>query len=119
MEVIDPEGLTDQAFAQIGTFTNTAPTASFIVTTKQSMSKTYYQFDASATSDAETKANKLLYRWDFNYSGKDDIVFDSSWTTSPKQSGTFSLPGIKKIRLQVKDADGAVSEAFGEVAVGA
>jgi PKD repeat protein len=118
MEVKDPEGLTDTAHADLVITTNTPPTASFTV--KKNTSSLYsdnYIFDASASSDTETAKNKLQFRWDFNYTGADDIAFDTQYSTSPKHSGTYKIPGEKTIRLQVKDQDGVVSEAFNKITV--
>ena len=126
MEVMDPEGLTAQATAEISTFENTPPTALLSIGAGKGIKNNYssgadfkvnYSFNASASSDAETAKGKLLYRWDFNHTGKDDIVFDTGWNTNPKYDGYYSIPGKKIIRLQVKDSEGAVSDAYAEIEV--
>lgn len=128
MEVADPEGATATAYATITTFENTPPTALMSVSLNSNMSKAnnytagpnfkvYYSFDASSSTDTETPANKLKYRWDFNYSGKDDIVFDTGWSNSPRYNGYYGVPGEKGIRLQVMDGDGAISEAYARITV--
>jgi len=73
-----------------------------------------FTFDASPSTDAES-LKKLLYRWDFNYTGPDDIIFDTGFSSAPKHSGQYGIPGRKVVRLQVKDADGATSESFLEI----
>jgi PKD repeat protein len=107
MEVKDPEGLTDTWYQDIEVIPNTPPVAQFTVSRKNGS----YTFDASASSDAESP-KKLQYRWDFNYSGPNDIIFDTQFVAAPKHSGSYGVPGHKTVRLQVKDIDGAVSEAF-------
>lgn len=112
MEAKDPEGLTDQTFADVSISENTAPKAEFTFEIKKNGAVNSYFFDGSASSDAETPFNKLQFRWDFNYTGENDIAFDTSFNTSSKTSGFYNIPGNKTVRLQVRDEDGAVSEAF-------
>ncbi len=123
MEVKDPEGLTAQARTQVTTYANNLPTASFGIERLNATGyvenlnpgadyKVYYRFDASASGDSETPKNKLLYRWDFKYTGKDDIAFDTNWSANPVLIGPFTIPGKKVIRLQVRDVDGATAEAY-------
>jgi len=111
MEVKDPEGLTATWYQDISVIANTAPTASFSIATLKNGT---IAFDATESTDAESP-KKLTYRWDFNYSGPDDIVFDSDFTPAPKRTGHYDIPGHKTIRLQVRDSDGAISEAFKEI----
>jgi len=130
MEVKDPEGLTSTYYQNVEATENIPPSASFTVEKKESSrfgtSKEYFYFDATESSDTETaraqgatlSGAKLLYRWDFNYTGEDDIVFDTNFTSLPKYTGTYSVPGHKVVRLQVKDSDGAISEAFAELDAG-
>lgn len=121
MEVRDPENLTDQLTVTILTEANIPPYADFTVGVKQDPhhpeDPTIYVFDASMTTDVETPSKRLLYRWDFNYTGADDIVFDTNFSTASKHSGTFTTRGLKTIRLQVKDADGAMSELIQEIEI--
>lgn len=117
MEAKDPEEAVATASADVSTIFNTPPIANFTIDTKQRPVRngeieTVYSFDASASYDAESGTKNLLYRWDFNYTGEDDIIFDTAFSSARKYSGTFSFAGQKTIRLQVKDKDGAVSEAF-------
>jgi len=140
MEAKDPEGATDTSWAVIDVFENTPPTASFTIEKKESRVygtygtdyvglgdginapgtatryKTEYIFDASASTDTENPS-KLKYRWDFNFTGANDIQFDTLWRSSPKASGHYDFPGEKTIRLQVMDEDGAVSTAYAKITV--
>lgn len=122
MEVKDPEGLTATYYQNVEVLKNMPPFAIFTV--EQKVTERFgkrvenFNFDASGSSDEETAHGKLLYRWDFNYTGEDDIIFDTNFTTLPKYTGHYDVPGHKIIRLQVKDADGAISEAFAEFDAG-
>ena len=107
MEAKDPEGLTATWYQDIEVIGNTPPEARFVI----SRNGKSYTFDASSSTDAESP-KQLLYRWDFNYTGADDIAFDSYFSTAKKRTGVYGIPGHKTIRLQVKDADGVISEAF-------
>lgn len=121
MEVKDPEGLTDTYYQDVLVLENNGPSASFTIAEKpyvtSKRTSVTYVFDASSSSDPETASNKLLYRWDFNYTGEDDIVYDTSYSTSPKYSGQYHISGNKMVRLQVKDEDGATDQAFKELNV--
>jgi len=122
MQVQDPEGLTSTYYQDVTVDTNNLPTASFVIlakpyVTSKATTITYY-FDATTSYDTETPSNKLLYRWDFDYTGEDDIVYDTNYSTSPKYSGQYHIEGQKTVRLQVKDQDGATSVAYAELVVG-
>jgi PKD repeat protein len=113
MEVKDPEGLTATWYQDVEVIENTPPTAEFTISQSNNGILT---FDASNSTDAESP-HKLYYRWDFNYTGKDDIVFDTDFSTNPRYNGHYDIPGAKTIRLQVKDADGAIGETTRHVIV--
>jgi hypothetical protein len=120
-EASDPDGLTDTYYQDVLVLENNAPLASFAIqqkpyNTSKGTTITYI-FDGSSSSDPETPSNKLLYRWDFNYTGEDDIVYDTNYSTSPKYSGQYHVPGNKIVRLQVKDEDGSTDQAFQELTV--
>lgn len=117
MEVKDPGGATAQARQQVSVFANTAPIANFSVKSVPNSQGAGYEFNASSSSDAETKNLNLLYRWDFNYSGPDDIIYDTDWSASPRYSGYYSVPGTKVIKLEVKDEDGVISKSYASIYV--
>lgn len=141
LEAKDPQGAVANGWVYITVTDNLAPTASFNVTVKQERTGTdkyrnRYYFDASGSTDPEYDANdliqgtnnygllnnsrnnnKLQYRWDFNYTGENDISYDTSFSTSPKYSGTYDIPGEKIVRLEVKDEDGATSVAYARVII--
>jgi len=122
MEAKDPEGATDVARANVTIIENTKPQAIFTVSTEQIRTaagyngepdtyRTKYYFDGSNSIDKETP-QKLKYRWDFNYTGSDDIQFDTQWASYAKQNGFYDFSGAKTVRLQVMDEDGAVDTAY-------
>ncbi|HLG25241.1 MAG TPA: hypothetical protein VI588_00400, partial [Candidatus Gracilibacteria bacterium] len=116
MEVKDPEGLTTSADAYINVTENVLPHAEFSVEVKEvkvglDHVRNRYYFDATGSTDVEN-SKFLYYRWDFNYTGANDISFDTSFSSSPRHSGFYDFPGEKVVRLQVKDEDGAVTDAF-------
>lgn len=119
-EVRDPLGLTDSDSVKITVINNSPPTASFDYEIKEntygSTKTSVYYFDASASFDPQSY-QKLEYRWDFNYTGVNDISFDTGWTINSKYSGTFKFEGSRVVRLQVRDEDGATNEAFLEIHV--
>lgn len=81
---------------------NTAPVADFSFTPENGDTTQTYEFDASASTDAEK--SKLLYRWDFDNDGQWDIDFSDKAT----QSKSYTTPGTKLVAMQVKDAGGLV-----------
>lgn len=117
MEVKDPAGLVAQYSQSIVNTANTAPVANFTLKTVPNSMGVGYLFDANSSSDAETQKNRLLYRWDFNYNGPDDIIYDTEWSGSPQYSGYYSVPGTKNIKLEVKDEDGVISRAYASIYV--
>ncbi len=121
LEVRDPEESSSFASTSVTVFNNTPPTASFTVEVKPVKVKldqyrNKYIFDASGSFDPEN-TKKLRYRWDFNYTGENDIHFTTQWRSSPKHSGFYDFPGEKVVRLQVKDEDSAVTEVFANIYV--
>ncbi len=114
MEVKDPGGYTARISREIKTAENTAPFASFTVY-KGGMGN--YEFDAQKTADAETAHNRLYYRWDFDYNGQNDIVYNTFASSVDHASYAYRTGGHKVIRLEVTDADGAKSYAYAEIDV--
>jgi len=117
MEVKDPEGATAQYGETFGTFANTPPVANFSVKSIANTQGAGYLFSAAASSDQETSHQNLLYRWDFNYNGPNDIIYDTEWSSSDQYSGYYGVAGKKIIKLDVKDEDGAISSAYAEITV--
>lgn len=115
LEVRDPGGQKAVFSREIIIATNTLPTASFTVNSVPGAIGKSFKFDASASADTETMRGNLLYRWDFNYNGSNDIVYDTAWSYSNKQFWRFEKPRNYKVKLEVRDANEGETTAFGEV----
>lgn len=117
MEVQDPEGATASTTQVIRTNANTAPTALFTMKNIANSLGAGFLFDASRSTDAESEHRNLLYRWDFNYNGPNDIIFDTNWSSSDKYSGYYGVGGDKVIKLEVKDENGEISATYAQINV--
>jgi hypothetical protein len=114
METRDPEGATARAEITITISDDSPPTARLSVEKASGLRIT---LDASQSSDDYTPLSRLKFRWDFNYTGPDDIVFDSGWSGSSRINGTYRIGGSKMIRLQVQDEQGFIDETFAQIEV--
>jgi len=117
MEVKDPGGEKAQYSQVVTNSPNTPPIANFSLKKTPNSNGAGYQFDASTSTDAETQKGYLLSRWDFNYNGSDDIIYDTDWGSSPQYGGYYSIPGTKVIKLEVKDSDGVITRAYASIYV--
>ncbi|WP_440903360.1 PKD domain-containing protein [Catenovulum sp. SX2] len=86
---------------------STEPMADFTYT-PASMGTTAdeFEFNASASSDAEDDATKLQYRWDIDNDGE----WDSEFLTTASFKHKFFVPGSKSVKLQVRDSSGLTAE---------
>ncbi len=107
MEVSDPEGATAKAKIIIEVLEDDGPTARFTVE-KGAIGQ--YFFNAESSTDDFTK--NLQYRWDFDYQGPQDITFNTTWSQSARYTWNYKTGGEKKVRLQVRDQQGLISESF-------
>lgn len=82
---------------------NQPPVGRFIWQSGAGTTADLFNFDASTSSDPESET--LNYRWDINADG----VWDTEFLTSPNYSTKFITPGVKFVRLQVKDKWGLVA----------
>lgn len=89
-------------FIQLGGGGNQDPTADFTVSPSAGNISTTYNVDASASADPEDGANVQI-RWDWNNDG----TYDTSWSYTKTASTTYSTPGTRTIKLEVKDSQGA------------
>lgn len=121
VEVEDPEGQTATASMTITVLSNTAPSANFSVSPEEEGTySTLFSFDASDSSDLQTNSSDLQYRWDFNYGGESDLLYDTSFTTNPKTSHYFDASvgtGEISVRLEVKDEDDETSHAIKNISL--
>lgn len=93
--------------------TNTSPVASFTVSPASGDVNTVFAFDASICSDKETSMASLQVRWDFNNDG----TFDTNWSTTKTESGSFTSAGTYITKLEVKDAGGLISSTTKSISV--
>lgn len=119
MEAKDPAGLTAQTYADITTTANTAPQASFTVRRIDTGSNAGYTFEVNAfgSTDQETATNHLKFRWDFNHGGPNDIIYDTSFSTSYRTTFRYEMPGTHTIKLEVMDEDGVIASTFAAIEV--
>lgn len=104
MEVRDPEGGTSLYRKIVVIKPNKQPIADFEV---RNINNGRYEFDASDSYDPNN--SKLKYKWDFDYTGYDDIQWNTTLFTSNKGFYTFKIPGEYFVRLMVQDEDKAKS----------
>ncbi len=112
MEARDPGNQKAVFKKEVSVAVNIPPTAQFLVRSLPSKTSANYEFDASASFDAETPQRELFYRWDFHYNGPNDIVYDTFWSHSPKYFFHFEKSENFVVKLEVMDPDGAVASAI-------
>jgi hypothetical protein len=116
LEVRDPEGATSKYIQKVTIIENTPPKADFISEIQYSNEKTAnYKVDASQSTDPD--GGKLKYKWDYNYTGETDIIWDTVWTSSPLNFANFYKAGEYLIKLMVKDEDGAMDSKIVKIIV--
>jgi large repetitive protein len=112
LQVTDSGGSTDVATQTVSVAANPAPTAAFTFTpARPNVSQTITYNAAGSTDDEPIPATG--YAWDLD----GDLAFDDATGVAP--TGSFATAGAKTVRLQVTDADGAVSTAAVPVTVNA
>lgn len=114
MEARDPEGMNAKAKIGVDIVGDTPPMANFSV---NNLSSGAVKFDASKSSDDFTPLNRLRFRWDFDYNGDDDIIFDTFWGTSPIYTAKYRIGGNKTVRLQVMDEQGNLTQTFKQIEI--
>ncbi|MCX6225350.1 MAG: PKD domain-containing protein [Bacteroidia bacterium] len=103
----------DQGFSVRCVRGNTAPTASFTMDPATGTTETRFTFDASACTDAETPADDLEVRWDFDGDGTWDSDYDKIKITIYQ----YSLAGSYSVKLEVKDGGGLTHRQIQTVTV--
>ncbi|MBU1445689.1 PKD domain-containing protein [Patescibacteria group bacterium] len=114
LEVRDPEGLSAYYYQMIMVKENTPSIASFTITQRDNdETKAIMKMDASDSYDPD--GGRLKYRWDFNYTGKNDIQFSTSWYNSSQAYAHFYKSGEYLVKLLTKDQDNAITTTFGKI----
>lgn len=136
MEVQDPEGLTDTFSQELIVTQNQPPTANLTysveaprttqttathqrpapqqIQSTQGVPRQTYRLDASGSHDPED-GTRLRYRWDLNYTGRNDINFDTAFSSSAVRTITIPSGERRTVRVQVQDSDGAIDEMVVEI----
>lgn len=78
---------------------NQAPTADFTVAPLYGTLSTSFAVDASGSTDVEDATAYLEVRWDWTNDG----TYDTGWSTTKTASHTYTSPGTKTIKLEVRD----------------
>jgi formylglycine-generating enzyme required for sulfatase activity len=81
---------------------NTAPTACFHLIPATVPTETSFTVDARCSSDAQDATRLLQVRWDW----ENDGTWDTNFSTTQTSAHRYATPGIKTIRLEVKDTGG-------------
>lgn len=108
MEVRDPEGLSSFYKQIVYVRENREPVANFEANKTNAAGR--YNLDASNSYDPDN--TNLQYKWDFNYTGENDIMWDTGWINSSNTFSTFKRSGKYLIRLLVRDEDGSTDESI-------
>jgi len=116
LQVRDPEGATENYQQKVTINPNTDPTAQFTTIEQTSNGKAAnYRVDAKNSNDPD--GGPLLYKWDYNYTGDNDIIWDTTYTSSPTNFANFYKAGEYLIKLMVKDKDGATDTSILKIVV--
>ncbi|MDP2624848.1 MAG: S-layer homology domain-containing protein, partial [Candidatus Peregrinibacteria bacterium] len=112
MQVKDPEGQTSTYSQTIEVISSTSPVASLEVDLREGTFSTLFHFDGSGSYDGETDFDDLWFRWDWDYTGSNDIIYDTSWSRSETKTQKFDQSGDITVRLEVKDEDDEITTAY-------
>ena len=96
-----------------GGATNRPPVARFTTAPAAPTSTNSVRFDGSNSTDENTAAEGLAYRWDWDHDG----VFDTDWTNAPTVTHHFNLSGTNHVSLQVRDRFGLIGQTTVDVVV--
>jgi hypothetical protein len=110
LQVRDSSGLKDSIIHTLGVG-NTPPIAGFTVTPPIGDNTTYFEFDASSSSDLECATSDLEFRWDWESDG----TWDTNWSTNLITIKNFNTAsyGWYNTRLEVRDSPGLTDEILG------
>ncbi len=118
MQVRDPEGQVSESSQSIEILENALPQASLTVSPYDGTFSTTFTLDASASYDNQPTSGELKYRFDFDYTGDNDVQYDTSFSSSSSRRVQFSKinkTGTLSVRVEVQDEDGEISTAISEV----
>jgi hypothetical protein len=105
LQVMDPENAAAIIRQDIEVIPSTRPKATLTADASSGTFDTIFHFDGSDSSDGETLTEDLWYRWDTDYTGVNDILYDTSWSKSTTRSATFDEVGEQNVKFEVRDVD--------------
>lgn len=117
LQVRDPEDYRSTFKVEIEVLENSVPVATIDVSPNSGVFNTRFKISGERSFDDETEFKDLKFRWDTNYSGPNDIVYDNSFTRyGYTKTITFNKENQEKgeqmIKLEVMDKDGEVATAI-------
>jgi parallel beta-helix repeat protein len=92
---------------------NKKPVADFTVIPSAANISVSFSFDASLSTDNEDLTADLEVRWDWTNDG----TYDTSWSTTKTATHSYTTPGIKTIKMEVRDTGGKTSTVTHSVTV--
>jgi C1A family cysteine protease len=92
---------------------NSPPTASLLAEPLAAFTAEEVAFNASGSSDAETDAQTLMYRWDWTGDGE----WDTGWSADAEVEWAYLVPGTFEARVEVMDGAGLTSSVSATVSV--
>ncbi len=122
VQVKDPENSRDEYTREVEILENTVPVAVLDVEPKVGTFDTMFRFTGEKSYDDETPFSDLEFRWDKDYNGPNDIIFESNFSRSHyRQTFKFDEGGQKtgrhKVRMEVKDKDGRIGSAVSYITI--
>jgi len=103
----------DALYVTDSVVTSANPIAHFTINPEKGSIGTTFEFDASKSSDFEDYSSLLEVSWDFNNDG----IWDTPFTIEKKATYRYSSPGIKIVRLEVKNSRGLADTCTREITV--
>ncbi|MCJ2533227.1 MAG: hypothetical protein LN411_04825, partial [Candidatus Thermoplasmatota archaeon] len=92
---------------------NTPPVAVLEADMEAASTGEVVNFDATASSDAETDSETLQARWDWESDGE----WDTEWSNDLEPTHAYTLPGLYVVTVEVKDSNDLTSTVMAEVTV--
>ena len=120
LQVKDPENQRDEYTRELEVLENTVPVAVIDISPKVGTFNTMFRFSGEKSFDDETEFSSLKFRWDTDYNGPDDIIYDGNFSRGGyRKTIRFydddQKTGIQKIRMDVQDEEGRIGTAIAYV----
>ncbi len=92
---------------------NESPSAWFALSPAAGGVATVFTASASGSWDAEDPTASLEIRWDW----EDDGLWDTAWSPAKEAQHQYPIPGVYRVRLEVRDTKGLTDETTRSVTV--